>query len=165
MRTLITALICTILLGVSHVSAHEMKYNGLMVEDSWARATAGPAKAGAAYLTISNMGHETDRLVAVKSDLAKRTEIHNHLMEDGVMKMRHVEAVEVSPGTPTILQPGGLHIMFMGLNKPFVEGETLPMTLVFEKAGEIDVKFSVQGVGAKSKKHDGHGAHKHKHGS
>ena len=82
-----------------------------------------------------------------------------------MMKMRHLEAVEVSPGTPTIFQPGGMHIMFMGLNKPFVAGETLPLTLVFEKTGEIDIEFVVQGVGAKSKNKDGHGAHKHKHGS
>jgi len=155
MRIFMTALICTVLLGISQASAHEVKSNGLMIKDSWARASAGPAKAGAAYLTIANMGQETDRLIEVKSDLAKRTEVHNHLMEDGVMKMRHIKAVEVSPGTPTILQPGGLHIMFMGLNRPFVEGETLPMTLVFEKAGEVDIEFIVQGVGAR----------KHKHGS
>lgn len=165
MRIFLTAFICSALLAVSQASADEMKNNGLMVEDSWARASAGPAKAGAAYLTIANMGHEADRLVAVKSNLAKRTEVHTHLMEDGMMKMRHVEAVEVSPGTPTIFQPGGLHVMFMGLKKPFIEGETLPLTLVFEKAGEVDIEFVVQGVGAKSKKNDGHGAHKHKHGS
>lgn len=165
MRIFLTVFICTVLFAVSQASAHEMKNNGLMVKDSWARATAGPAKAGAVYLTIANMGHETDRLVAVKSDLAKRTEIHTHLMKDGMIKMRHVEAVEVSPGTPTIFQPGGLHIMFMGLNKPFVEGETLPLTLVFEKTGEIDIEFVVQGVSAKSKNKDGHGAHKHKYRS
>ncbi len=165
MRIFLMAFMCSVLLGMSHASADAMKNHGIMIEDSWARATAGPAKAGAAYLTIANMGHDTDRLVAVKSDLANRTEIHNHLMEDGVMKMRHVQAVEVSPGTPIVLQPGGLHIMFMGLNKPFIKDEVLPLTLVFEKAGEVDVEFVVQGVGAKSKQHDGHGAHKHKHGS
>jgi len=165
MRTFMTAFLCAAFLVASHADADQTKNNGIMVEESWARATAGPAKAGAAYFTVANMGEETDRLVAVKSELAKRTEIHNHLMEDGVMKMRHVDAVEVAPGTPTVLQPGGLHIMFMGLHKPFVKGETLPMTLVFEKAGEIDIEFVVQGVGAKSIQHNGHDGHKHKHGS
>lgn len=165
MRIFLMALMCSILLGMGHASADAIKKHGIMVEDSWARATAGPAKAGAAYLTIANMGHDTDRLIAAKSELANRTEVHNHIMEDGVMKMRHVQAVEVSPGTPIILQPGGLHIMFMGLKKPFVKGETLPMTLVFEKAGEVDIEFVVQGVGAKSKQHEGQGTHKHKHAS
>ncbi|MBO6519827.1 MAG: copper chaperone PCu(A)C [Rhodospirillales bacterium] len=140
-------------------SADDMKMNGIMVEQPWARATAGPAKAGAAYMTLVNHGDETDRLVGAKSDLAKRTEIHTHLMENGVMKMRQVEGVEVEPGTPTVFQPGGLHVMFMGLKAPFKEGQELPLTLVFEKAGEISVTFKVQGVGA-SKPMQGHGQHK-----
>lgn len=146
--------------------ADGMKHDGIMVEQPWARATAGPAKAGAAYMTLVNHGGATDRLLGAKSDLAARTEIHTHLMENGVMKMRQVEGIEVAPGTPTVLQPGGLHIMFMGLKAPFKEGQELPLTLVFEKAGEVPVTFTVQGVGASQPKHNhDHSKHGHSHGS
>ncbi|MEQ8319410.1 MAG: copper chaperone PCu(A)C [Rhodospirillales bacterium] len=164
-RILLIAL-CGLLLTVTEPRAHDMKHSGIVAEQAWARASAGPAKAGAAYLTLANHGDEADRLVSVKSDLAKRTEIHNHVMDGGVMKMVHVEGgVEVTPGSPTVFQPGGLHVMFMGLNKPFIEGETLPLTLVFEKAGEVEVEFVVQGVGAKEPAHGMHDGHNHKHGS
>ena len=137
-----------------------------MVEEAWARASAGPAKAGAAYLTLSTMGHDVDRLVEVKSDLANRTELHNHIMEGSVMKMVRVEGgIEVAPGTPTVLQPGGLHVMFMGLKKPFIEGEKLPLTLIFEKAGEVNVEFVVQGVGARGPAPRMNHDPQHKHGS
>lgn len=166
MRILKYALLSAMCLFATFASADSMKHTGVMVEQPWARATAGPAKAGAAYMTLMNHGQETDRLVGVESDLAARTEIHTHLMEDGVMRMRKVEGIEVAPGTPTVLQPGSLHVMFMGLKAPFVEGQELPLTLIFEKAGEVPVTFTVGGVGAKQPehKHD-HGGHKHSHGS
>lgn len=150
MRKFLIAITCGFLLAGFQASADGMKHDGIMVEQPWARATAGPAKAGAAYMTLINMGKEADRLVDVQSGLAARTEIHTHLMESGIMKMRRVDGVEVAPGTPATLQPGGLHIMFMGLKAPFKEGQKLPLTLVFEKAGRIDITFEVQGVGAKS---------------
>lgn len=160
--------ICAVVFAVlaSPSMADGMKHGGIMVEQPWARATAGPAKAGAAYMTLVNHGHAADRLVGAKSDLAARTEIHTHLMENGVMKMRQVEGIEVAPGTPTVLQPGGLHIMFMGLKAPFKEGQALPLTLVFENAGEVPVTFTVQGVGASQPMHDhDHSKHGHSHGS
>lgn len=162
MQKILLMAFCGLFLSVAQPQADGMKHSGVMAESAWARATAGPAKAGAAYLTLMNAGHETDRLVDVKSDLAKRTEIHNHLMEGSVMKMAKVEGgVEVVPGSPTVFQPGGLHVMFMGLKKPFVEGEKLPLTLVFEKAGEMQIEFVVQGVGAKQPMN----AKGHSHGS
>lgn len=167
MRLFLATLVCGLVLAVSNASAHDMKHGEMMVEHPWARASAGPAKAGAAYMVLSNMGHDTDRLIGAKSMLADRTEVHNHIMDNGIMKMRQVDAIEVAPGTPTILQPGGLHIMFMGLHKPFIEGQKLPMTLVFEKAGEIDIEFIVQGVSAKQPGHDMDmkNSHGHSHGS
>lgn len=165
MRIFLATVICGFLLAASNVSAHDMKHGGIMVEQPWARASAGPAKAGAVYMVLSNMGHDMDRLIGAKSTLADRTEVHNHIMENGVMKMRQVEAIEVAPGTPTILQPGGLHIMFMGLKEPFIEGQKLPMTLVFEKAGEVPFEFVVQGVSTKQPGHKMENGHSHSHGS
>ncbi len=140
--------------------AAEVDSKSIVVEGPWARASAGPARAGAAYMTLVNRGDETDSLVAVRSDVAKRTELHTHLMDGGVMQMRQVEAIEVSPGTPTVLQPGGLHVMFMGLHAPLKEGDSFPVTLEFRNAGEITVEVAIQGVGAKGMSHDGHGQHK-----
>lgn len=149
MRTILAAVFSVILLTATQAVAEGMKHEGVMVEQPWARASAGQAKAGAAFMTIVNMGPHADRLIAAKSDLAARTELHTHLMEGGVMKMRQVDGIDVAPGTPTELQPGGYHVMFMGLKKPFIEGETLPLTLIFEKAGPMNVDFVVQGAGAK----------------
>ncbi len=166
MRTLFTMAVFGMLLFAHPSLAQDMKHGGIMVEEAWARASAGPAKAGAAYLTLSTMGHDVDRLVEVKSDLANRTELHNHIMEGSVMKMVRVEGgIEVAPGTPTVLQPGGLHVMFMGLKKPFIEGEKLPLTLIFEKAGEVNVEFVVQGVGARGPAPRMNHDPQHKHGS
>jgi len=165
MRKILIALVCNFLLAGFQASADEMKHGGIMVEQPWARASAGPAKAGAAYMTLANMGNEADRLIDVKSELAARTEMHNHIMENGVMKMRKVDGIEVAPGTPTALQPGGLHIMFLGLKKPFVEGEKLPLTLVFKNAGVIKVEFVVQGVGAMKSMPGMPGMHKNSSGS
>ena len=166
MRNLFSVVICSMLLFAHPSLAQDMKNGGIMVEEAWARASAGPAKAGAAYLTLSTMSHDVDRLVDVKSNLANRTELHNHIMDGNVMKMVRVEGgIEVAPGTPTILQPGGLHVMFMGLKKPLIEGEKLPLPLVFEKAGEVDVEFVVQGVGARRPAHHMNHGPKHKHGS
>ena len=125
--------------------AHEFKLGDLMIDHPWARASIGQAPNGAAYMALMTKGSETDRLVAVESDVAKRIELHTHLMEDGVMKMRQVEAIEVAPGEPTVLKPGGLHVMLMGLKEPLVEGQRFPLTLVFEKAGRVQIEVAIQG--------------------
>jgi len=128
--------------GVSQ--AHEYKLGDLLIDHPWARASIGKAPNGAAYMTITTEGAETDRLLAVESDVANRVELHNHLMVDGVMKMRPVVAIEVAPGEPTLLQPGGLHVMLMGLKAPLKKGESFPMTLVFERAGKVEVEIKIE---------------------
>jgi copper(I)-binding protein len=112
----------------------------LEVHHPWARASLGAHQTGAAYLALVNFGESADRLVAVSTPAAKRAELHGHSMDDqGVMKMRPVEAIEVTPKSEAHLQPGGLHVMLMGLVAPLKEGDAFPMTLRFEKAGEIQV--------------------------
>lgn len=145
--------------------ADGMPKTGIVVEQAWARASAGPAKAGAAYVTVSNAGAAEDRLIEVQSDVAARSELHTHLMDGGVMKMRRVDGVDVAPGTPLAMQPGGLHIMFSGLKKPFVEGEKLSLTLVFKNAGRVDVEVDVLGVGAGGPDTGGSARRPHMHGS
>lgn len=130
----------------------------ITVDQAWARASAGPAKAGAAFLTIHNRGADDDRVIGAKADVSRKAELHTHIMEGDLMKMREVEGgIEVPAGKTVAFQPGGLHVMFMGLNAPFKEGEHFPLTLVFERAGEVKTDVQILGPGAKSAP----GAHDH----
>ena len=149
MKAAYRALILVAAMGmVFPTVADETTVGALTIEDAWARASAGPAKAGAAYVTITNGGAETDRLIAVTTPVANKAAVHAHMMDGGVMKMRPVEAVEVNPGEPTVFMPGGLHVMLMGLKAPLMKGDTFPLTLTFEKSGMAEVRVRVLGIGA-----------------
>jgi copper(I)-binding protein len=110
------------------------------VANAWARPSAG-----AAYVTLTNGGAEADRLVGAASAVAGKVEIHNHLMEDGVMKMRPVAGVDVEPGAPVKMEPGGLHIMLIGLKAPLKEGESFQLELKFQKGGSVTTTVPVGG--------------------
>jgi len=122
--------------------------DGVVVAVAWSRASAPTAKAGAAYMTVTVDGTEMDRLVAAATPVAKKAELHGHIMDGGVMKMRPVAAIEVHPGEPAVLQPGGLHVMLMGLKGQLKEGATFPVTLTFERAGDVEVEVHVGKAGA-----------------
>lgn len=138
--------------------ASDYEIGELEVEHPWARATPGGVKNGAAYLTIYNEGSNADRLVGAESPAAKRTELHISKEEGGVMKMMPLTAVEIPPGGKAALKPGGMHVMLMGLNKPLSEGQSVPLTLIFEHAGRIDVEVAVVRMGADGMQHH-HGDH------
>ncbi|MCA3262207.1 MAG: copper chaperone PCu(A)C [Telmatospirillum sp.] len=118
------------------------------VQDPWARATLGQARTGAAYLTLTATGPAADRLVSASSPVAAKTELHNHIMVGNVAQMRPVDAIEVAPGSPTLLQPGGLHIMLIDIKAPLQAGTSFPVTLTFEKAGPIIVQVAVRAIRA-----------------
>ena len=108
-------------------------------------ATAPTAMAGGAFMEISNTGSTDDRLIAVQADYP-RVEIHTTEFDsEGVARMMHLDdGIAIPAGETVTLEPGGLHVMFMGLrNTPFVEGETVSATLVFEQAGEVPVAFDI----------------------
>jgi len=128
--------------------AHDYELGKLRVIHPWARATAGHVPNGAVYMTLSIAGAKADRLIAVSTPVAKRATLHTHLMDKGIMKMRPVKAIEVAPGSPTLLKPGGLHIMLMGLKAPLKEGQLIPLRLTFERAGTLDIEALVQKPGA-----------------
>lgn len=113
------------------------------VVDAYARASN--TKAGAAFMMIKNTGTEADRLISVASDVAVRVELHTHKdLGDGVMKMMHVEdGFEIPAGGTHMLSRGGDHVMFMGLKAPFEQGESVSVTMEFEKAGEITVDIPI----------------------
>ncbi len=135
-------------------AAHDFTVGDLAVSHPWARASAGRVKNGAAFMALANNGQATDRLVKISTPVAMKASLHLSVMEDGLMHMRPVEAVEVKPGEPTVLKPGGLHVMLMGLKAPLKKGETFPLSLTFEKAGSVDVAVEVQGPGAMAPGHE-----------
>jgi copper(I)-binding protein len=116
----------------------------LTIGAPYALETPATAKAGAGYLTITNTGSAPDRLLAIRTAFP-RTQIHaTEVDAQGVARMREVEGLEIPPGGTVALEPGGLHVMFMGLDHPLAPGMSLPATLVFEGAGEVQVDFQVR---------------------
>ena len=133
----------------------------IAVEKVWARASAGRAGAGAAYLTLRNTGGASDRLMSASTDVAKRAELHTHKQDGNVMRMAKVDAVDVPAGGAVTFKPGGLHVMLMGLNRKLSKGDRFPLTLNFEKSGSVTVTVAVQGIAAMG--HAGHGGKKMDH--
>lgn len=123
----------------------------LSISHAWTRATPPKAKTGGGFVEIVNSGAEADRLVKASSDVAGKVELHEMAVTDGVMKMRELEGgIDIPAGETVTLKPGGLHIMFMGLNQSFEEGATVPVVLTFEKAGDVAVELAIAKMGAKS---------------
>lgn len=140
--------------GFSFVAvAQDFRVGDLRVDRPWARATAGMARNGAAYLTVSNHGEVPDKLIAIATPVARMAAVHSVVMVDNVMKMQPVAGIEVHPGEPVVLRPGGLHVMLMGLTRPLKVGETFPLSVTFEKAGTIEVQVVVRKAGAMAPDH------------
>jgi len=129
--------------------AETYKVGALQIDQPWARATPASAPAGGGFLKITNTGTTPDRLVSASSPAAEMVQVHEMKMDGNVMRMREVEkGLEIPPGGSVTLAPGGYHLMMMGLKGPLRQGTDVPVTLVFEKAGKIDVQLSVAGLGA-----------------
>jgi periplasmic copper chaperone A len=127
----------------------DVKAGDLVITQAWSRATPGGAKMGAGYLTIENKGSAVDKLVGVSGDIAGKIEVHEMAMNDGVMKMRPLDkGLAIEPGKTVKLAPGGYHLMMMDLKNPLKQGDKVPVTLEFEKAGKVQVTLDVQAVGA-----------------
>ncbi|MFQ5934862.1 MAG: copper chaperone PCu(A)C [Acidiferrobacterales bacterium] len=141
------------------IRADDYTVGDIRIQHPWSLALPEVARNGAAYMKISNHGTGTDRLISGSSPIAARVEVHTHKMEGGVMKMRRLEAIEVRPGKPSILQPGELHLMLVGLKEPLTVGKTFPLTLNFERAGSVEVTVKVRESGAAPAGHSGHGKH------
>ena len=126
----------------------------IIISDAYARSSGPLARAGAAYMRIMNHSNESDRLIGVQSNIAKKTELHTHLKDDnGVMKMVRIdEGIKIGSMKEHSLVRGGQHIMFMGLKEPFETGKLIPVILLFEKAGEVGIEIVVD-QDRKEKKH------------
>lgn len=125
--------------------AHDFELGALEIGHPYAIASSGKTAAG--YFSVTNHGTSADSLVAIRSDFP-RSEVHSTETDaNGVSRMAPVTALEIPAGGTVALQPGGLHVMFMGLDHPLAAGDHVPATLVFEKAGEVDVDFQVEARG------------------
>lgn len=114
----------------------------------WARATPPGASTAAIYLTIRTADPSGDRLVGVGTDVSEKAQIHTMYMEDGVMRMRWLkDGLVLSVGEETVLSPSGAHVMLIGLKEQLVSGQTIPLTLTFEKAGKVEVDAQVKPIG------------------
>jgi copper(I)-binding protein len=136
----------------------------ITVTEPFSRATAPTAKTGAAFMTLG-LDQGDDKLLSVSSPVAEKVELHTHIMENGVAQMRAVDAIPLAAGTPVELKPGGLHVMLIGLKAPLKAGDMVPLTLRFEKAGEVAVSVPVKGPGARpapaAGEQGGHSGHQH----
>lgn len=119
----------------------------LAVSGAFIRATPKAAVAGAGFLTVRNAGAQDDKLLGAASDVAKVVELHTHMKDGEVMRMRKVEFIAVPAGGAAELKPGGDHIMFIDLKAPLREGDKVPVTLTFEKGGELKVEIPVVAIG------------------
>lgn len=154
-----TLLLVAVLIGlITPAAAEEFKVGALTIDNPWARASTGPV--AGAFLTIQNSG-DADRLVAIGSDAASQVQVHVTEKQGDVMKMRAVDAVDVPAHGSVALQPGGMHIMLIGLKGPLQAGAQVPLTLRFEKAGEVHLTATVQAPGAMAPMGGGMMDHQH----
>ncbi len=120
----------------------------IAVEQPWARATPAGAKTGAVYMTLDNKTSSADRLTGASSDVADKLQIHEMKVVNGTMQMRQLaDGLPIPASGSVALKPGSYHVMLIGLKKPLTPGETFPLTLTFEKAGNISVTVPVQATG------------------
>lgn len=130
----------------------------ITVEEPYARATPSGAQTGAVYMTLANKANAADRLTAAASNVAAKVQIHEMSVVNGVMQMRELANGLAVPADGSVtLKPGSYHVMLIGLKKPLTAGETFPLTLTFEKAGNISVTVAVRAMGATPDKNGGMG--------
>lgn len=150
-RTVVTAVLVVV---ATSALAHNADIDGLKIIEPWTRATPPNAKVGGGYLTLTNTGVRSDRLLDGSSEIAARVEVHKMEMKDGIMTMRPVpRGVPIQPGATVRLAPGGYHLMLMDLKRPIVEGEMIPVKLRFEQAGVVNVEFVAGPFGSTASAH------------
>ena len=148
MKQAVRSLSCAVAFAallVAPAGAQDVKAGDLVITQAWSRATPGGAKIAGGYLTIENKGAAADRLIGGSADVAGKLEVHEMTMNNGVMTMRPLDkGLVIEPGKTVKLAPGGYHLMLMDLKGPLKQGDKLPVTLEFEKAGKVKLSFDVQ---------------------
>jgi len=140
--------------------AHEYEAGRLSIRHPWARETAAGQVAGGGFMTVVNNGNREDRLVSASSPVADEVQLHTMSMDGGVMRMRRdMEGFAIPAHGSLELRPGSNHVMFMGLKHALRPGEQVPVTLRFQRAGTVRVRFAVQAVGAMAPMDGSHAGH------
>jgi copper(I)-binding protein len=116
----------------------------LTVTDAWSRTTPPGIPVGVVYLTIRNDSGKSDRLLKLKTPVASSVEVHRTETVEGMARMREVSVLHIAPGETVKAEPGGLHLMLMGLKEPLVEGKSFELELLFEVAGSRKIKVTVR---------------------
>jgi copper(I)-binding protein len=142
-------LLAALSLIASAASAENFSAGSIEINNPWIRATPRGAAVAGAYMTIVNKGTEAERLTGGSIAGVARFEVHQMVMDGNVAKMRPVEGgVEIKPGQSVALSPNSFHVMLIGLKQPFQQGQHVKGTLEFQKAGKVDVEFTVEAMGA-----------------
>ena len=136
-----------LVLAALTASAHDFKVGAISIGHPHARATVAGQPTGGGFLKLDNKGGD-DRLVSASATVSRAVEIHEMKMDGDMMRMRQVDGIALPAGKTVELQPGGYHIMFVGLKEPLKAGTKFPMKLRFEKAGEVEVMVNVEAPAA-----------------
>lgn len=148
MRFLTTTVIAFTM--ITNAMANDYKIGSIEISNPWSRATPKGAQTAIGYVTIKNNGTTADRLTGGSTDVANHFQLHAMTMENGIAKMRELTDIEIKPGQTVYFTPGGSHLMFVDLKRPLSKGERISGTLVFERAGKVNVEYSVESIGAKT---------------
>ena len=151
MRQLAFAALSATLLA-SSAWAESAQPAAVTISTPWARATPGGATTGAAYVTITAPAAAGDTLLSVETTAADHAELHEHIHEGDVMKMRRVDKLEIKPGTSVTMEPMGYHLMLVGLKAPLKAGDTIHLSLSFQSSGKVAVDAPVIAIGAAAPK-------------
>ena len=150
--------LCTLALNLAApLTAHGFTAGRLKIDHPWTRETAKGQVVGGGYLTIVNEGKVDDLLVSATTPVAAEVQLHTVTMNNGVMQMRRVKGGIAIPARQVVkLEPGAMHIMFMGLKAPLARGKMLPVALRFRRAGIVKVQFAIQPVDSSGLNEAGH---------
>jgi hypothetical protein len=130
--------------------ANDYRAGSIEISTPWSRATPKGAQTAIGYMTIKNNGLTPDRLTGGSIDVADHFQLHAMTIENDIAKMRELTDIEIKPGQTIEFKPGGSHVMFVNLKRPLSKGEHISGTLIFERAGTVNVEYSVEGVGAQT---------------
>jgi copper(I)-binding protein len=154
-RTLVSFM-CSVVVAMTApmvAIGHGFKIGDLDIDHPWTRVTPPGAKTAAFYFVISNKGDQPDRLIAIEGTVADQLQIHTHMMDGGIARMRQVPAVDIPAKGTVAFAPGGFHVMAIGLKGGLDEMDRVPLTLVFEKAGRVKVEAAVEPLAKPTETH------------
>jgi len=148
------AFVAALIVAATIAACAQATKTSIVVEDPYARATPAGALSGAVYMTLDNKTDAADRLIGASSNVAAQVQIHEMSMANGVMQMRQIaNGLPIPAGESIVLKPGGYHVMLIGLRQRLTAGESLPLTLTFEKAGNISVTVPIKAMGSMQDSH------------